>query len=244
MLAPCCLCNSVCPERADTLLRSSPPSTVIGHFMTSNAQKAVDASPRHGAHATIRYHPLTRDRWVDLKRLFCPRGACGGCWCMWYRLPRAAYERGKGDLNRSRFRRRVNADAPAPGILAFVGEEPIGWCAVAPRTEYQRLRTSRVMKGPDDTEVWAILCLYVRPDHRSSGVSVGLIRTAAAYAFENGAPVVEAYPVRPRAEVPAVFASPGVLSAFLKVGFEEVGSPSASRSVVRLKSAAPRRQTP
>ena len=38
----------------------------------------------------IAYCPATPQRWPDLERLFGPRGACAGCWCMWWRLPRAA----------------------------------------------------------------------------------------------------------------------------------------------------------
>ena len=187
-----------------------------------------------GSTEAFNFHPLTPDRWPDLEDLFGPRGACAGCWCMWFRLPKSEYERGKGDLNRSRLLARIREAGPAPGILAYSGDEPVGWCAIAPREEYLRLRTTRVMKGPDDEAVWAILCLYVRPASRRQGTSVRLIRAAAEYAFRNGAPAVEAYPVRPRAEMPPVFASQGVLSAFLAAGFEEFASPSESRSVVRL----------
>lgn len=85
----------------------------------------------------IRLEPASADRWDDLERLFGARGACGGCWCMWYRLPRAEYERQKGAGNREELRRLLGAGQPV-GVIAYAGEEPIGWCAVAPRAAFTR----------------------------------------------------------------------------------------------------------
>lgn len=74
----------------------------------------------------IRFRPLTPERWDDLVALFGPRGACAGCWCMWWRLPHAAWQRGKGAGNR-RALRRVVATGPPPGILAYADGQPVGW---------------------------------------------------------------------------------------------------------------------
>lgn len=188
-----------------------------------------------GSPAGVRFALATRREWASIEDLFGARGACGGCWCMWFRLPRAPYEAGKGDANRALFQERVAArDLPAPGILAFRDEAAIGWCAVAPREEYLRLRTTRTMRGPDDLDVWAILCLFVAPAERKSGLSVHLIDAACGHAFRHGAPAVEAYPIIPRrGEVPAVFASQGLLSAYRAAGFEVVDRPSDTRAVVR-----------
>jgi len=182
---------------------------------------------------TTRFYPAAPDRWADLEELFGERGACGGCWCMWFRLPRKDYEAGKGTRNRRRLKALVDGGKP-PGILAYRGDRAVGWCSVAPRSDYLRLRTTRTMKSPDDLPVWAILCLYVEPEQRRSGLSVELIGAAARYAAKQGAPAVEAYPIVPRKdEVPPVFASQGLLSAYLAAGFEEVARPSDTRAVVR-----------
>jgi len=185
--------------------------------------------------AAFGFEAVTPERWPALERLFGERGACGGCWCMWFRLPRAEYEAGKGEANRGRLRERVaDAARPSPGIMALRGDVPAGWCAVAPRDEYVRLRTTRTMVGPDDLPVWSILCLFVTPAERGRGLSVDLIDAACRHAFEHGAPAVEAYPIVPRTDqVPPVFASQGILSAYLAAGFEVVGRPSATRAVVR-----------
>ena len=68
----------------------------------------------------LTFQPLTPDRWPDLVGLFGPRGACAGCWCMWWRRPRAEFVRGKGDGNKRAFRRVVEA-GPPPGVLAYAG---------------------------------------------------------------------------------------------------------------------------
>lgn len=183
--------------------------------------------------------PCTHDRWPDLERLFGARGACGGCWCMWHRLPRSDYEAGKGTTHRETMRRRVREDPP-PGLLAYVGQEPVGWCSVSPRTELLRLARSRVMaptaQGPP---AWVVTCLFIRPSHRRSGLSVALIREAVAFAGRHGAPAVEAFPVVPRKpDLPPVFAAHGVLSAYLRSGFHLVGRRSEARAAVRRETHA------
>jgi hypothetical protein len=61
-----------------------------------------------------------------------------------------------------------------------------------------------------------------------------MIHAACEFAQNAGAPVVEAYPIRPSSDdVPPIFASQGTLSAFLEAGFTEVAEASVSRSIVR-----------
>jgi hypothetical protein len=40
----------------------------------------------------LEVHPLTPERWADFERLFGPRGAYGGCWCMYWRITRSTIE--------------------------------------------------------------------------------------------------------------------------------------------------------
>jgi predicted GNAT family acetyltransferase len=186
--------------------------------------------------ASIRIEPATPERWDDLERLFGARGACGGCWCMWYRLPRAEYERGKGAGNRTALRRVVAGAEPA-GVIAYRGSEPIGWCAVAPRAAFKRLERARTLRPIDDQPVWSIVCTFVARVHRRRGVSVALIRGAVVYARSLGAKIVEAYPVEPRSgEIAAVFAHPGIPSAFRAAGFREVARGSATRPIMRYEA--------
>ena len=120
---------------------------------------------RNHAQAGLSFAPLTPDRWRDVVQLFGSRGACGGCWCMAWRLPKQRYEAGKGNGNRRRFRALVSADGHdghcPPGVLAYREEGsdarvPIGWCAVAPREAYVRLESARALKRLDTKPVWSI----------------------------------------------------------------------------------------
>ena len=48
----------------------------------------------------LEFKPLTPERWPDFEVLFGPRGAVGGCWCMWWKLKRSEFDRQKGEANR------------------------------------------------------------------------------------------------------------------------------------------------
>ena len=198
---------------------------------------------------TLSFHPLSADRWVDLEGLFGARGACGGCWCMYWRLPRATYTRGKGEGNRAAFATLVDTGTE-PGILAYLDDVPVGWCAVAPRGEFGGLARSRVLKPVDDTPVWSITCLFVTKPCRRSGLSVLLLDAAARFAAARGARVVEGYPVDPPSGTTAdAFAWTGLRSAFARAGFTECARRSPGRPIMRRLVAdqereAPRRRRP
>ena len=178
-------------------------------------------------------HPITPERWHDLEQLFGPRGACGGCWCMWFRLPRRDYEAGRGERNRRALHALVHSGSP-PGLLGYADNEPVAWCSVAPRTEYRRLLASRTMRPIDDLPAWTIICLFVARQHRRKGYSVEMIRAACSFAHDAGAALVEAYPIQPKShDVPPIFASQGTLAAFLAAGFAPVAQPSTGRILVR-----------
>lgn len=182
----------------------------------------------------VKTRPLTAKNWADLERLFGPRGACAGCWCMWYRLSRSAWEKQKGEGNRRAFQKLVTTGVPA-GVLAYLDNEPVGWCAVAPRKDYVRLAGSRLLKPVDDQPVWSVTCFYVAKSHRRSGLTEQLLRAAVAYARKYRGKIVEGYPHdRAAGEVPDAFAYTGFFSAFRKAGFKEVARRSAQRPIMRL----------
>ncbi len=186
------------------------------------------------ADAALSFRPLTADRWPDLERLFGARGACAGCWCMWFRLARAEFEREKGAGNREALRALVES-GPPPGILAYAGEEPVGWCALAPRAAYPLLARSRILRPVDDAPVWSIVCFFVARAHRRHGVTTELLRAATRYAREQGARILEGYPVEPKKGTAAdTFVYHGLASAFRRAGFTEVARRSETRLIMRL----------
>jgi GNAT superfamily N-acetyltransferase len=185
--------------------------------------------------AKIRFHPLTPDRWSDFEKLFGPRGACAGCWCMFWRLAGPEFRKNQGPANKRAFRKIVRAGRP-PGILAYDGGEAVGWCAIGPREEYPRLDRSRVLARLDEKSVWSINCLYIARSHRKQGLSSALIREAARFAESHGAEIVEGYPYEPKNRVADAFVYTGRLSSFLKAGFKEILRRSRVRPIVRRTS--------
>lgn len=183
--------------------------------------------------ASLAFHPLTPARWPDFERLFGPRGAYAGCWCMWWRLPRSEFEQGQGDGNRAAMYDIV-AGGTVPGILAYAAGEPIAWCSVAPREHFASLNRSRVLKPLDDTPVWSIVCFFVVKNWRGKGIGVPLIEAAVAYVREQGGRVVEAYPTVPRSgRLAPVSSFMGVPAVFARAGFVECARPSESKSIMR-----------
>ncbi len=187
--------------------------------------------------ARLAFRPLTPARWGDLERLFGERGACGGCWCMWWRLKRSEFERRKGAGNRRAFRAIVES-GEAPGILAYAGRRPVAWCSLGPREDFPVLGRSPVLKPIDDRPVWSVVCFFVERSFRDRGVSVALLEAAAEHAARHGAEILEGYPVEPRkGRMPEVFAFTGLPAAFERAGFEERARRSATRPILRRELA-------
>ena len=144
---------------------------------------------------SVEIHPVTPDRWDDLVALFerpGPRGGTpipGNCWCMGWRE----------DLPLRRLRRdgmrELVVGGKRPGLLAYEDGRPVGWVAVAPRDEQERLRRSRLVKDDAvDGTAFAITCFYVDRDVRGDGVSSALLEAAVDDARGRGATAVDAYP--------------------------------------------------
>ncbi|WP_242345130.1 GNAT family N-acetyltransferase [Anaeromyxobacter terrae] len=185
----------------------------------------------------LEVHPLTPARFADLERLFGPRGACAGCWCMWWRVPRAEWQAGKGEGNRRALEAYVAAGKLA-GLLAYDGDAPVGWVAVEPRSAYPRLARSRNLAPVDARPVWSITCFFVARSHRGRGVTRALVEAAAAHARAQGAPALEAYPVATTARLGDALLYTGAASTFEALGFEEVARRSPTRPVMRRELGA------
>ncbi len=190
---------------------------------------------QHKDQVRLKFHAASASRWADLEQLFGERGACGGCWCMFWRVPRKQFEAQKGEGNKRALKGIVNA-GKKPGIIAYAGKEAIAWCAVAPRETYVGLETSRLLKPIDDKPVWSISCLFVKRPYRRQGVSAQLLKAAVDFAVKQGATVVEGYPVEPSMDkMPDPFLWHGLPSAFKAAGFKEVLRRSKARPIMRFQ---------
>lgn len=187
------------------------------------------------AGAKLTFHPATPDRWEDLERLFGPeRGGNAGCWCMWWRLKKPEWDK-LGKPGRKRSFKRLVASGEVPGILAYRGDEPVGWCAIAPRGSTPRLNTSRVAAPtePVTPEDWAITCFYIAPAHRHTGLMEALVAAALKHALRNGAKRVDACPIEPKRKLMWGEGFVGIASVFRKAGFREIEKRSETRTLVR-----------
>jgi GNAT superfamily N-acetyltransferase len=182
--------------------------------------------------AKLEFHPLTPDRWRDLEELFGDRGACGGCWCMYWRLKRSQYNLEKGEKNKRAFKAIVEANE-TPGILAYAGGKAVAWCSVAPRETFPGIGRSRILKPVDDRAVWSVACLFVDKGYRRRGVSTRILKAAIDFVRERGGRILEGYPVDPKKDQPDAFVWTGLASAFIKAGFKEVERRSESRPIMR-----------
>lgn len=185
----------------------------------------------------LKFSRLTEERFGDLEQLFGAKGGCGGCWCMAWRLTKREYDAGRGEPNK-RTLRQLSRKSP-PGLLAYSGRRPIGWCAIAPRSEYSFLGRSSVLKPVDMLDgIWSISCLYVEKGMRGHGVSVELLKAAVRYARSRGARIVEGYAIDTGGKKLAdPFVWTGPLEAFQRAGFIEVTRRSKSRPIMRCEVA-------
>ncbi|MFZ5911361.1 MAG: GNAT family N-acetyltransferase [Chloroflexota bacterium] len=176
--------------------------------------------------------PLTPDLWADFERLFGTNGACGGCWCMFWKLRGKAFTGNTGEPARQ-MQKNIVDSGTVPGLLAFIDDEPVGWVAVEPRLAYLRLAHSKVLGPVDESDVWSVTCFFVARQFRRRGLTVQLLKGAVEYVKSRGGKIVEGYPVDASQQMPAAFIYTGTSAAFQKAGFVEVARRSESRPIFR-----------
>ena len=173
--------------------------------------------------------PLTPDLWHALEDLFGDNGACNGCWCMYWRIGNT-YRKQPRSRNRTAFRKIVK-QGPPPGLLAFDGDVPVGWCQITPRDDLPWLDHIWRLRRVDEVPVWSLSCLYVRKGYRRLGITSALIEAAVKAARRAGAPALEAYPLD--AKLTPSASGTGYLSTFARLGFKLVIRRSPPRPILR-----------
>ena len=180
----------------------------------------------------LSFKPIKRNLWTDFEELFGPNGACGGCWCMFWKLRGKAYDEAKGYETRQMHKSIVDSGV-ATGLLAYLHGDVVGWLAVEPRDAYPKLAHSRALKPVDDQPVWSVTCFYVAKSFRHQGITVELLRAAVEHVRKQGGRIVEGYPVVARKDMPAPFVYTGAVSAFRQAGFTEVARRTPTRPIFR-----------
>jgi ribosomal protein S18 acetylase RimI-like enzyme len=187
--------------------------------------------------------PVNQIPWSDTQTVFGTRGDPAGCWCQYFKVSNAHWRGGDRAEFAEALCTQVQSDPTPPGLIAYLGDEPVGWVAVEPRVRYPQLFAGRVVstgsKEPhDDESVWAITCFVVRTGYRRRGIAQQLVRAAVSHALDHGARVIEGYPVDVaiKHKVSAAELYHGTVSLFAAVGFTIEARPIPGRALMRLSS--------
>ncbi|HEX4745855.1 MAG TPA: GNAT family N-acetyltransferase [Gaiellaceae bacterium] len=197
--------------------------------------------------AELRIVPANEASWEDLEAVFGSRGDAHVCQCQRYKLqPGEAFKKVPIEERAHRLRTQTECGHPksktTSGLVAYLDGEPVGWCAVEPRTAYFGLMRNfkvhwdgRNEDKTDDT-VWSVTCFVTRAGYRKRGASYALARAAVDFARERGARAIEGYPmlVEPGQNVIWGELHVGTRSVFDSAGFREVSRPSKRRVVMRI----------
>ena len=193
---------------------------------------------------TISVVPANEASWEDLETVFGTRGTGTRCQCQRYKLrPRESFGSFPREERADRLRQQTDCGHPesdaTSGLVAYVGGEPVGWCAVEPRTAYEGLlRHFRVpwegrQEDKDDDSVWAVTCLFTRAGFRKRGVSRALASAAVDFARKRGARALEGYPINTKAVIEEEL-HVGTEGVFADAGFTVVSRPTLRRVVMRI----------
>jgi GNAT superfamily N-acetyltransferase len=207
----------------------------------------------------LRIVPANEASWEDLQTVFGERGTAPICQCQRFKLrPKESFRWSPVEERAARLQAQSNAGQPdadtTSGLVAYLDGEPVGWCAVEPRTAYSGLlRVYRVpwlgrSENKTDDSVWALTCLFVRAGFRRRGFTYELAKAAVDFARERGARALEGYPMVTQSGEEVIWdeALVGTRSMFANAGFTEVSHPTPRRVVMRIdfRDAADRPRGP
>lgn len=189
--------------------------------------------------------PANEASWDDLQAVFGARGDASRCQCQHYKIRHAQWRSVPAAERAERLRQQTGCGRRkarrTSGLVAYLDGEPVGWCAVEPRTAYPRLLDTRVpWAGRDedttDDGIWAVTCFVTRAGFRRRGVSRALARAAVDFARERGARAIEGYAMitQPGQEIVWGELHVGSRSIFAAAGFAEVSRPTPRRVVMRI----------
>lgn len=197
--------------------------------------------------AAIDVTPANEASCGDIAAIFGTRGEAARCQCQRYKLqPRESFGSVPAAARAERLRRQTNCGhssaGTTSGLIAWMDREPVGWCAVEPRSAYPGLlrvyRVPWIDRNEDkaDSSVWALTCIFARAGYRRQGVSRALAKAAVGFARARGARAIEGYPMltEPGQEVAWGELHVGARGIFAAAGFVEVSRPTPRRAVMRI----------
>ena len=195
----------------------------------------------------LRVVPANKASWSDLQAVFGTADYPARCCCQRFKVAGWVWNETTEEERRQRLRSQTNCGHPrassTSGLVAYLGEEPVGWVAVEPRPAYPRLGRLRMVwkdrpgEERSDDSVWSVTCFVVRKGFRKRGITYGLAAAAVEWARTNGARAVEGYcmDTPPGKEITWGEMHVGSRSVFEQAGAAEVSHPSLRRAIMRVE---------
>jgi len=188
--------------------------------------------------------PANQATWDDIQAIFGTHDA-GRCMCQRYMIRDMMWSSFSREERAERLREQTCCDDPespvTSGLVAYLDGEPVGWCAVEPRSAYERLRSMRTPwtgreEDKDYDTVWAVTCFVTRVGYRKRGLTYPLAKAAVGFARERGAAALEGYAMitEPGKEITWGELHVGPLSAYEEAGLRAVSQPSKQRVIMRI----------
>ena len=194
----------------------------------------------------VRVVPANQATWDDLATIFEAVKRHGSpCYCQRLKIRDRDWNAIGAEERAHQLRVQTGCgerdEGSTSGLVAYVGNEPVGWCAIEPRFEYPQLRTNRIVwaqrdENKDDRDAWALTCIIIRRGYRRTGLTYPMVIAAVTHAKASGARAIEAYPMvtTPDTEIMWGELHVGPLGPFIAAGFRELTQPSTRRRVVRI----------
>jgi GNAT superfamily N-acetyltransferase len=199
----------------------------------ARAIAAHTGGQREAGHMPIEIREAGPSTWSDVAAVLGSNGGYSGCWCTFWRLTNQVIHNQSKDDNRVLLEQLVTSGEPV-GLVLYLDGVPAGWCQIAPRPGFPRLFHTRGLDvdGPDDTEVWSIVCVYLVRTARGAGHADRLVSAAVEYSARHGAATLEAYPVTDAGTGKRSQLSSGTVGLFSRAGFGMRGEPTGRRVVM------------
>ena len=183
--------------------------------------------------------PAREAGWDAVESVFQTEASARNCWCQFHVLANSDAARTDRDSRRANLADQIQTLDPPRGLIAFDGDQAIGWCGVEPRIRLHHVLASRlVVKASPydlhDPRVWSIYCILVPPSRRGQGVAAALLRAAIGHAVAHGAESLEGYPIDTGVRggvLPPGF-STGTLGMFAGEDFDAVAALPSGRTLV------------
>ena len=145
-----------------------------------------------------------------------------GCYCHFYHFTGNMEQWGEctKEHNRNATEQLIKKGIMT-GLLAFVNEEPVGWCNVNSKDIYEKTPIDLEPTDVPEGKIASVVCFLIAPAYRKKGVARKLLSYATKTLREKGYGWIEAYP-RKGIDLSDAHSYHGPISLFSSEGYSVV----------------------